>query len=98
MENYEDAREKRKQMHEIGKHVKVGQVFLSRFEKSRIIGARALQISFGAPVLVEIPSEKIDPLKLADMELEQRVLPITIHRKLPDGSFQDIPVVWLMYS
>ena len=37
----------------------------TRFEKARIIGARALQISMGAPVLVDYPKELIDPINIA---------------------------------
>lgn len=51
----------------------------TRFERARIIGARALQISMGAPIL--IPTEKSDPIDIAIQELEQGVIPITVKRK-----------------
>lgn len=53
----------------------------TRFEKARIIGARALQISFGAPVLVDYPVENTDPIDIAMLEFEKGVIPITIERE-----------------
>jgi DNA-directed RNA polymerase subunit K len=53
----------------------------TRFEKARIIGARALQISLGAPILVKIPKDLIDPIKIAILEYDKEVLPITVKRK-----------------
>jgi len=52
----------------------------TRFEKARIIGARALQISMGAPVLIEIPKNVVDPLTIAEIEFEKSVIPITVRR------------------
>jgi DNA-directed RNA polymerase subunit K len=51
----------------------------TRFEKARIIGARALQIAMGAPILIE--TEKIDPLEIAKEEFEKGTIPITVKRK-----------------
>ncbi len=53
----------------------------TRFEKARIIGARALQISMGAPVLINVPEEIIDPVDIALLEFEKGVIPITVLRK-----------------
>jgi len=50
----------------------------SRFEKARVIGARALQISMGAPVQIEVPNEIIDPVIIAQMEYDDGVIPIDI--------------------
>ena len=52
----------------------------TRFEKARIIGARGLQISMGAPVLLKVPDELIDPIDIAMMEFEKGMLPITVRR------------------
>ena len=52
----------------------------TRFEKARIIGARGLQISMGAPVLLKVPDELIDPIDIATMEYEKGMLPITVRR------------------
>ncbi|WP_457549052.1 DNA-directed RNA polymerase subunit K [Archaeoglobus sp.] len=51
----------------------------TRFEKARIIGARALQIALGAPVLIE--TDKTDPLEIAKEEFEKGVIPITVRRR-----------------
>lgn len=53
----------------------------TRFERARIIGARALQISMGAPVLLEIPEKIIDPVDIALYEFERDLIPITTVRK-----------------
>jgi DNA-directed RNA polymerase subunit K/omega len=74
--------------------ITVGPPKITRFEKARIVGARALQISMGAPILVDA-AENTDPIDIALSELEAGVLPITIRRTLPDGTFQDIPLKWL---
>ncbi len=50
----------------------------TRFEKARIIGARALQISYGAPVLVDYPENIIDPIDVAMYELDQDMIPIAV--------------------
>lgn len=74
----------------------IGPPKLTRFEKARIVGARALQISMGAPLLIEVPEGSSDAVDLAIKELEAGVLPITIRRRLPDGTYQDIPIQWLL--
>lgn len=53
----------------------------SKYEKARIVGARALQISMGAPILIEIPKEVIDPLRIALLEFENDAIPMTVKRK-----------------
>jgi len=49
----------------------------TRFENARIIGARALQISLNAPILLDIPDDLLDPLAIARMEFEAGLIPIT---------------------
>ncbi len=53
----------------------------SKYEKARIVGARALQISMGAPILIEIPKDVIDPLKIAMIEFENDAIPMTVKKK-----------------
>ena len=53
----------------------------TRFERARIIGARALQISLGAPILVEVPEEIIDPISISIMEYDKGVIPMTVKRE-----------------
>jgi len=58
-----------------------GQVIrYTRFERARIIGARALQISMGAPILLEVPAGTVDPIEIADIEFRKGVIPITVKR------------------
>jgi DNA-directed RNA polymerase I, II, and III subunit RPABC2 len=71
-------------------NVQIGPPKLTRFERARIAGARALQLSFGAPMLIELPQRISDPIDIALAELKEGVLPMTIRRTLPDGSHQDI--------
>lgn len=61
----------------------------TKYEKARILGARALQIAMNAPVLIKIDAEglekiKYDALKIAEIELESGILPISIKRPLPE--------------
>ena len=74
----------------------IGPPKLTRFERARIVGARALQISLGAPILASISDTVIDPIDIAVVELREKVLPITIRRTLPEGTYQDIPLVDLL--
>jgi len=53
----------------------------TRFERARIIGARALQISLGAPILIEIPEHMIDSVDIAMLEFSKNVIPITVRRE-----------------
>lgn len=52
----------------------------TKFEKARIIGARALQIAMGAPVIIDVPGHLIDPVDIAMLEFDNNVIPITIKR------------------
>ncbi|MBS7623474.1 DNA-directed RNA polymerase subunit K [Candidatus Bathyarchaeota archaeon] len=74
----------------------IGPPKLTRFEKARIVGARALQISMGAPVLLDLDKAVRSPIAIALSELEAGVLPISIRRSLPDGTSQNIPLKLLM--
>ena len=74
----------------------VGPPKITRFEKARIVGARALQISMGAPILIDVEGGFTSPIDIALQELESGILPMTIRRTLPDGTFQDIPLRWLL--
>jgi DNA-directed RNA polymerase I, II, and III subunit RPABC2 len=76
--------------------ITVGPPKITRFEKARIVGARALQISMSAPILIEVEGTMSSPIDIALKELESGILPITIRRTLPDGTFQDIPLKWLI--
>ena len=92
MSSFLQSRELRKLYKEVREYIKVGPIFLTRYEKARIVGARALQLSFGAPLLIEKPIDIIDPIKLALLELKAGILPLTIKRDNPNGESQDIPI------
>ncbi|KXJ16701.1 DNA-directed RNA polymerases I, II, and III subunit RPABC2 [Exaiptasia diaphana] len=62
--------------------------YMTKYERARVLGTRALQISMGAPVMVELEGET-DPLQIALKELKARKIPIIIRRYLPDGSHED---------
>jgi len=72
--------------------IQLGPPTLTRFEKARIMGARALQLSLGAPPFIEIPSSAKTSLDIALAELELRVIPIVIKRRLPNGDYQNISI------
>jgi len=60
----------------------------TKYETARILGARALQVSMDAPLLLKIEKEVLekisfDPLKIAEIEFNARVLPITVKRPFP---------------
>ncbi|MGV8168601.1 MAG: DNA-directed RNA polymerase subunit K [Candidatus Nanoarchaeia archaeon] len=62
--------------------------YCTKYEKARLIGARALQISMGAPFLIKISEEelqemKFNPIDIAKLEFEKGVLNMDIKRKLP---------------
>eukprot|EP00887_Chlorella_sp_A99_P003577 scaffold7.g3577.t1 len=62
--------------------------YLTKYEKARVLGTRALQISMNAPVMVDVGTET-DPLEIAYKELREKKIPFTIRRYLPDGSYED---------
>ncbi|KAI0275046.1 RNA polymerase, subunit omega/K/RPB6 [Gloeopeniophorella convolvens] len=68
--------------------VRVTTPYLTKYERARILGTRALQISMNAPILVPLDGET-DALQIAIKELSQRKIPLVIRRYLPDGSFED---------
>lgn len=60
----------------------------TKYEKARILGARALQISANAPILIKLSKEELqklnfDPIKIAELEFGEGILPITVKRPLP---------------
>jgi len=60
----------------------------TKYERARIIGARALQLAMGAPMLLKLTEKdlediKFNPIQIAKMEFEKDILPITIRRPLP---------------
>jgi len=61
---------------------------MTKYERARILGARALQISMNAPVLVELDGET-DSLNIAMKELNNKMIPLIVRRYLPDNTYED---------
>ena len=67
----------------------------SKYERARILGARGLQISMDAPLLIKIKDDALenlnyDPLRIAEIELDSGVLPISIKRPLPEKKEEEL--------
>lgn len=77
-----------------GSKILIGLPWLTRFERARITGARALQLSLGAPPLIAVPGSSTS-IGLAMNEVAEKALPISIRRVLPNGIYQDIPIDWM---
>lgn len=61
---------------------------LTKYEKARLIGARALQLALGAPFLIKLKEEDLiginyNPIEIAKLEFKKGILPITIKRPMP---------------
>ncbi len=60
----------------------------TKYERARLIGARALQLAMGAPLLLDLNEEQLEminynPVEIAKMEFDKNILPITIRRPMP---------------
>lgn len=65
---------------------------MTKFEKAKIIGMRAVQISKNAPLYLKnenIANMNWDPITIAEKELAEKKIPFIIRRYLPDASFED---------
>ncbi|GJN69077.1 DNA-directed RNA polymerase, subunit K/RPABC2 [Purpureocillium lilacinum] len=62
--------------------------YMTKYERARILGTRALQISMNAPVLVDLEGET-DPLQIAIKELREKKIPLIVRRYMPDGYYED---------
>jgi DNA-directed RNA polymerase I, II, and III subunit RPABC2 len=70
--------------------------FVTLFEKTKIIGLRANQLSQGARPFIVVPKEVTDVRDIARLEFQQKRLPYMIKRPLPDGTFEIWRLVDLM--
>lgn len=66
--------------------------FLTKYEKARVLGARALQISRNAPIMIPLDPGVWDPLEIAQKELEAGKIPFIIRRFLPNNTYEDVKV------
>ncbi|KAM0793839.1 RNA polymerase, subunit omega/K/RPB6 [Usnea florida] len=68
----------------IPEHERSTTPYMTKYERARVLGTRALQISMNAPVLVDLEGET-DPLQIAIKELREKKIPLVVRRYLPDG-------------
>ena len=77
---------------------RITSTFLTKYEKARILGTRALQLSKNAPPMVVPQPGETDPYKLAERELGERKIPFIIRRYLPDHTYEDWKLSELTYD
>ena len=87
-ENNEDA----EMTHAADSNERITTPFMTKYERARILGTRAMQISRNAPVFVELEPHETDPLLIAEKELREKKIPFFIRRYLPDGNYEDWPI------
>ena len=58
--------------------------FMTKYERARLLGTRALQISMNAPVMIDLEG-MTDPLQIAEKELKEKKIPLIVRRYMPDG-------------
>lgn len=71
---------------------KISSQYMTKYERARVLGTRAMQISRNAPIMVELEPHETDPLVIAEKELREKKIPFIVRRYLPDGSYEDWPV------
>lgn len=64
-------------------------ITFSKYERARMIGSRALQLSMGAPLLLKLSDDELkninfSPIEIAKKEFSENVIPITVRRPLPE--------------
>ena len=72
--------------------------FLTKYERARILGTRALHLSKNAPPMVVPQPGETDPYKLAERELASRKIPFIVRRYLPDHTYEDWKLSELIYD
>ena|SRR3989344_2214427 len=80
-----------------------GKIIFTKYERARIIGARGLQISMDAPLLLNLKDKELeainyDPLKIAEMELDSGVLPISVNKPMPIRREEDLKKIHIEES
>ena len=71
---------------EMTKNEKTTTPFLTKYERAKIIGVRAQQIADGATAMIEVPKEVSSPIKIAELELQARKIPLIIRRYFSGSS------------
>ena len=78
--------------------VRITSTFLTKYERARILGTRALQLSKNAPPMVHPQADETDPYKLAERELAERKIPFIVRRYRPDHTYEDWKLSELTYD
>lgn len=81
----------------IPKEKRTTSAYLTKYERARVLGTRALQLSHGAEPLVPVDNET-DPLQIARKELAATKIPFIIRRYLPDKSYEDFTIDELIFD
>lgn len=89
MDNEDEYNLGQKEMKSIPINERITTKYLTKYEKARVLGARALQISKNAPVMVNLDPGEWDPLKIAEKELLAKKIPFIIRRYLPNNDYED---------
>ena len=84
--------------YEVNKRERITKPFMNKYEKAKVLGTRAMQISRNAPIFVKLQAQDSDPLLIAEKELRERKIPFVIRRHLPDGKYEDWEVSELDYE
>ena len=71
---------------------------MTKYERARVLGTRALQLSKNAPPMVVPQAGETDPYMIAERELAERVIPFIVRRYLPDRTYEDWKISELTYD
>jgi len=85
----EEGKGNKKNSKEIDKEKRITTEYLTKYEKARVLGARALQISKNAPVMINLEPGEWNPLSIAEKELKEGKIPFIIRRYLPNNTYED---------
>ncbi len=62
--------------------------YMTKYERSRILGIRAAQINAGCPLFISPPKDVLQGSIIAEMELRAKKLPFIIRRPIPNRGFE----------
>ena len=91
-DEYSGENEENERIHGTESKERISTPFMTKYERARVLGTRAMQISRNAPVFVELEPNETDPLLIAEKELREKKIPFIIRRYLPDGTYEDWPI------
>lgn len=87
----ENAEAEKHSLQEMESEKRFTSPIMTKFERAKILGVRAQQISMSAPIMVEYGDET-DPLEIAKKELKEKKTPLIVLRRLPDRTYEKWPV------